>query len=46
MHPDPMQQNKLGKAILVISIIFVLLFAGMLLMRWFSSPEMFAPVFG
>ena len=46
MHPGPVQQNKLGKTILVISIIFVLIFAAMLIARWFNSPEMFVPVFG
>ena len=46
MKPKTFKQDKLGKTILVISIIFVFLFLAMLIFKWFKSPEMFLPIFG
>jgi hypothetical protein len=43
---DPLPQNRLGKVIIVISIMFVLLFASAVLMHWLDSPESLNPVFG
>jgi hypothetical protein len=43
---DPLPQNRLGKVIIVISIMFVLLFASAVLMHWLDSSESLNPVFG
>jgi hypothetical protein len=43
---DPLPQNRLGKVIIVISVIFVSLFASAVLMHWLDSPESLNPVFG
>jgi hypothetical protein len=43
---DPLPQNRLGKVVIVISVIFVLLFASAVLMHWLDSPESLNPVFG
>ena len=43
---DPLPQNRLGKVIIVISIMFVLLFASAMLMHWLDNPESLRPVFG
>jgi hypothetical protein len=43
---DPLPQNRLGKVIIVISIMFVLLFASAMLMHWLDNPESLNPVFG
>jgi hypothetical protein len=43
---DPLPQNRLGRVIIVISIMFVLLFASAVLMHWLESPESLNPVFG
>ena len=43
---DPLPQNRLGKVIIVISIMFVLLFASAMLMYWLDNPESLNPVFG
>jgi membrane protein involved in colicin uptake len=39
------KQDKLGNAILIISVIFVILFIAMLIFKWFKNPEMFLPMF-
>ncbi|MDC1408307.1 hypothetical protein N8524_08290 [Candidatus Puniceispirillum sp.] len=46
MPIDPLPQNRLGKVIIVISIMFVLLFASAMLMHWLDKPESLSPVFG
>jgi len=46
MALPPFQQNRLGKILLGVSIIFVVLFAITLVMNWISNPDMFRPVFG
>ena len=46
MALPPFQQNRLGKILLGVSIIFVVLFAITLVMNWISDPDMFRPVFG
>ena len=46
MALPPLQQNRLGKILLGVSIIFVVLFAITLAMNWISNPDMFRPVFG
>jgi hypothetical protein len=43
---DPLPQNRLGKVIIVISIMFVLFFASAILMHWLDNPESLTPVFG
>ena len=43
---NPLPQNRLGKVVIVISVIFVLLFASAVLMHWLDSPESLNPVFG
>jgi hypothetical protein len=43
---DPLPQTRLGKVIIVISIMFVLLFASAVLMHWLDNPESLNPVFG
>ncbi|MBL6774602.1 MAG: hypothetical protein ISQ26_04240 [Candidatus Puniceispirillum sp.] len=46
MALSPFPQNRLGKIILAISIIFVLLFASLVVMHWLNNPETLNPVFG
>ncbi|MEK9850654.1 MAG: hypothetical protein VW665_09105 [Candidatus Puniceispirillum sp.] len=46
MRPQPMNQSRLGKYILRVSICFVLIFLLALMWKWVSSPQMFQPVFG
>jgi membrane protein involved in colicin uptake len=46
MKPKTFRQDKLGKTILIISVIFVFLFLAMLIFKWFKNPEMFLPIFG
>ena len=43
---NPLPQNRLGKVIIVISVIFVLLFASAVFVHWLDSPESLNPVFG
>jgi len=43
---DPLPQNRLGKVVIVISIMFVLLFASAMLMHWLDNPGSLKPVFG
>jgi hypothetical protein len=43
---DPLLLNRLGKVIIVISIMFVLLFASAMLMHWLDNPGSLKPVFG
>ena len=46
MALPPFEQNRLGKILLGVSIIFVVLFAITLVMSWISNQDMFWPVFG
>lgn len=46
MKPKTFKQDRLGKIILIISIIFVFLFLAILIFKWVESPEMFLPIFG
>ena len=46
MALPPFQQNRLGKILLGVPIIFVVLFVITLAMNWISNPDMFRPVFG
>jgi len=46
MRPPTIDQNRLGKSILMVAICFVLIFLLALAFRWFKSPHMFQPVFG
>jgi len=46
MRPKAFNTKKLGKIILIISIVFVILFIAMLVFKWFNNPEMFLPIFG
>jgi hypothetical protein len=45
MRPKAFNTKKLGKIILIISIVFVILFIAMLVFKWFNNPEMFLPIF-
>ena len=45
MRPKAFNTKKLGKTILIISIVFVILFIAMLVFKWFNNPEMFLPIF-
>ena len=45
MKPKTFKQDRLGKTILIISIVFVILFIAMLVFKWFNNPEMFLPIF-
>ena len=40
-----LKQDKLGKIVLIGSVLFVLIFLIMLISRWVSNPEMFPPIF-
>ena len=46
MALPPFQQNRLGKILHGVSIIFVVLFAITTVMNWIGNPDMFRPVFG
>ena len=46
MKPKTFKQDKLGKIILIISIVFVLLFIAMLIFKWLNNTEIFVPIFG
>ena len=46
MKPKTFKQDKLGKIIFIISIVFVILFIAMLVFKWLNNTEIFLPIFG
>ncbi|MDE0766511.1 MAG: hypothetical protein OSB15_10595 [Amylibacter sp.] len=45
MALKPSKQDKLGKIVLIGSVLFVIIFLVMLISRWISNPEMFPLIF-